>query len=102
MKISSKGNVRNTTEDFRGHSEMTIDRKSVKVVQQATRNILSEHPIKHISFFQLYEIICSEKKKRSEVFIGEELFSMKIFKVKYKESQLRFYLLSRYFLYSDI
>ena len=51
MKTWKKGDVRNTTEDFRGHSELTIDRKTVKVVQQATRNILSEHPIKHISFF---------------------------------------------------
>ena len=47
-----EGDVRNTTDDFRGNSELTLDTKSVKVVQQSTRHILSEHPIKYISFFQ--------------------------------------------------
>ena len=75
MKISSKGNVRNTTEDFRGHSEMTIDRKSVKVVQQATRNILSEHPIQHISFFQPIKedrYFCYVGKGQTNGSIGED------------------------------
>lgn len=72
---SFKGDVRNTTEDFRGHSELTIDRKTVKVVQQGTRNILSEHPIKHISFFQPIkepQYFCYVGKGQLHGSIGEE------------------------------
>jgi len=75
MKIWYKGDVRNTTEDFRGHSELTIDRKTVKVVQQGTRNILSEHPIKHISFFQPIkepQYFCYVGKGQLHGSIGEE------------------------------
>ena len=47
-----KGVARNTSDDFRGNAELCISGKTIKVVQKSTRNILSEHPIKLISFFQ--------------------------------------------------
>lgn len=70
-----KGNARNTSDDFRGSSELTIDRKSVKVVQQLTRNILSEHPIKQISFFQPIkepQYFCYVGKEQTHGSIGED------------------------------
>ena len=47
-----KGVARNTSDDFRGNAELCISGKTIKVVQKSTRNILSEHPIRLISFFQ--------------------------------------------------
>ena len=47
----------------------------MKVVQQATRNILSEHPIKHISFFQPIkepQYFCYVGKGQLHGSIGEE------------------------------
>ena len=74
-KNPPKGLVRNTSDDFRGNSELTIDRKTVKVVQQSTRNILSEHPIKHISFFQPIkepQYFCYVGKGQTHGSIGED------------------------------
>ena len=49
------------------------------------------------NYLQLYEIICPENRKDQKFFIEEELFRMKIFKVKYKESQDFIYYQDMYF-----
>ena len=70
-----KGVARNTSDDFRGHAELCLSRKTIKVVQKSTRNILSEHPIELISFCQPIkapQYFCFVAKKQIHGSIGDE------------------------------